>query len=76
MSILENLYWGGNGAHVCDFSGQWWPLVSHNLIFFMALLLTINLAVAKRFWLIPSRSRRVHGCILVLHGSWLILHGQ
>ena len=76
MSILENLYWGGNGAHVHDFFGQWWPLVSCNLIFFMALLLTINLAVAKRFWLIPSRFRWVHGCILVLHGSWLILQGQ
>ena len=21
MSILENLYWGRNGAHVCDFLG-------------------------------------------------------
>ena len=21
MSILENLYWSGNGAHVCDFLG-------------------------------------------------------
>ena len=46
-------------------------------IFFMALLLTINLAVAKRFWLIPSGSRWVHGCILVLHGFFgtgIIMH--
>ena len=52
MSILENLYWGRNRAHVHDF------------------FMTINPAVAKRFWLIPSTFRWVHGCILVLHGSF------
>ena len=33
MSILENLYWGRNRAHVRDFFG-YWPLVSSDLNFF------------------------------------------
>ena len=39
-------------------------------IFFMALLLTIKLAVAKRFWLIPSRSRWVHVGIIIHRSRW------
>ena len=46
------------------------PSVKWSEFFFMALLLTINPAVAKRFWLIPSTFRWVHGCILNLHGSF------
>ena len=58
VNIRKSLL-GQNGAHVHDFFA-YQSLVSSDLNFFMALLLTINLAIAKRFWLIPNRSRQ--GC--------------
>ena len=45
------------------------PSVKWSEFFFMALLLTINPAVAKRFWLIPSTFRWMHGSFGTGHNN-------